>query len=286
MRKVVFLFGALALIAVSAVVAKGSAGLLQAGGPAPPPPTPPPGGNVTSNVSPPGANPPYLQNSSALINTTIHMSQINYSYHVGSPDPNNGREVFGDVWIQFGSDGQPKLFAGRYTLSDGTVVQTIRQTPSSLVVTYGSPVPSGKPDGSTTCRTDLASSPQAMRNLAPPFVNLGSLPQVGFSPGSSFTFLQPTTPPFLGLEPKESIPATSGPLSHFQEVVQAKDGSKITRMMAVDPGSGRLVAARSTSVSVNGVLIGEDREAYGRIDIFSQAVVVDVFNPSGLSEVC
>jgi len=57
-------------------------------------------------------------------------------------------------------------------------------------------------------------------------------------------------------------------------------------MMAVDPGSGRLVAARSTSVSVNGVLIGEDREAYGRIDIFSQAVVVDVFNPSGLSEVC
>jgi len=237
---------ALVLLAVAVPV-----GISASGGDVPAPgATPFPGSGVSSS---PGqrAEPEYLEPLTLSAGTALHMSFTTYDYAPGVRAATNGHEIEAEVWILVDSEGSPDLLLGRYS-SGGSVVQTIYQTRTGSEVKLGSPVPAGKPDGSTMCLLQMPGTAAELYSALPRVVRKGFLPAAGFARSEAFT---------RSAHPNPDDEAWS------RTVAIARPAGVRTNLLSYDADSGLATGWHSTTTSEKGELLAEHWESYEHLEI-------------------
>lgn len=251
------------LQATAAVVPRPPAGATP-----PPAPTPLPGARSRPSVTPPGSGQPaYLVPGPSFAGKVLHWTQTNYTFDPNSPDATNGWPISGEMWLQFGDDGQFNRFRGYYTRADGTFLQEIVQTRDTTTVIFGIGYPASSPAG---CTGSGPSSPQA--HALPAFAaGAPTLASLGFTPSDGLTQPLPATTPLPGIRPLTTYQA--GPVIRGWERREVSDsGTTLARRLEID-AQGRVVAAVGRVTDANGVVISESRQMYGGLDIYTSTSV-------------
>ena len=238
-------------------------------------------GSTGPSASPPNTGPaPWLVTPASLSGRTLHWMQLSYAFSATSPDPANGQIVTGSIWEQVGNDGVPTVFYGHYTLSDGTFLQDILQTPKGQTVQFGPPY-AGK--GSPCFPPSRLLTAAEMRSALPPFADQTLLANAGFSK-ASLTKTLPTIPPssFAGASPEHVFDATA-PVSSWTSQTGGATAVRRVNTIVVD-AQGRVLETVGQIVDGAGTVTSETRGDFGSLEIYTPTAVPASVFPTG--EVC
>lgn len=210
-----------------------------------------------------------------LAGATVLVLGTTYAFSPDSPDHNNGETLFSEKWVRLDADGRPIESFGRYTTEDGTVVQTVHQTPEGLDVRFLEPAQE-LPDGSALCGIVSSTSPEQMLAHMPPFTSASAVLEAGYAVGGDDRDL-PTHPgPSVtpGAPPIRSYPGTTN-AEVFSTDGSLPDGRSRVRTVVIDPLSGLLLEATSLVSLPSSEVDQESVLSVSRVDVYESGDIPD-----------
>lgn len=197
-----------------------------------------------------------------------------YYYSPDSPDPNNGRVTTIESWLRIAVDGTPTEFAAYSRDDKGTLIQTVYQTGSELVI--NTPDVRVLPDGTKQCVARTPSTLQSMRANMPAFLQPEDPASTGFTKGGTFlSWSVPAVPLDSTVEPEWSIQTPELP-----DIWTRQRGDTV-ETVAIDLATNRMVGW--SSLSKSGRI--ETRMTFGSIEVFPDDLFQSLV-PSALGGTC
>lgn len=221
--------------------------------------------SVTLTSSPPQSqiSPDWLVRPS-FAGQVLHWTQEVSSYTVNGPDPTNGKEMIGDIWVEVGSDGVPARIYTRYTLPDGTFVQELLQTPSTMTVLFDT-----SSRTTTVCNVaNQSTSAKSLLSALPLFAKESLLSAASYvQVGNEIQYPLPATSSLEGVVPRQIYPAGD---SIHTWLLDKKFNSGMSDTTAMEVNAdGRVLATEIKLFSSTGELIQDNWHTYGQLQIYS-----------------
>ena len=214
-------------------------------------------------------------------NKVLHWSQIKIDFTRNGADPANGKEVVADIWIQTDSQGQPIYYHSRYSLQDGTFLQEVWMTKTTMFIVsgklYKNLVPTPLP--SQWCIYQRNVTLQELESRLPPFVDELSLKNNGFQPDTeSYVKAVPTTSSM----PKMTHVNLYGldlPLHTWvqERRLSSSEGTVIQKEIMEVTSDGRLIWSSSDTSNLSGTALQANWVSFGTLFVYDAKVVPGSF---------
>jgi hypothetical protein len=224
----------------------------------PTPASPPDASSSTPAGSPPGASAPdFLRPPPESPGRVLAWSFRRRFFDPSAPDPANGQEIRGEVFLEVGEDGQPVRLHGQFRLPDGHLYAEMWRTAGraweARFVDPGGPVCFPEP-----------SSPEAMRWAFPPFVEVRKLSAEGWEPTSEERtgFDLPAPLSLEGAAPERIW--GEGPVTWWRRTVRWEGGWVERAWMAISE-DGQLRAVRQERREAGGQRHSDEERVYGPV---------------------
>ena len=148
-----------------------------------------------------------------------------------SPDPNNDRLLFTDVWVRIDGAGTPVEHVSRITSESGELVQTVHQTTSTLDVR--SAVPFG-----ASCGFVVITPPEALLKTLPPYYDPAAARTKGFEANGATIGTLPLNAAtrLPGVMPERTITTDPGSPALARSTPTGDGGSACLRSLSLIPG--------------------------------------------------
>jgi hypothetical protein len=232
--------------------------LIHGGATTPAPASTPPVMSSSPTMVPPGASPPaFLRPPPESPGRLLAWVFRRRSFDPSAPDPANGQEIRGEVFLEVGNDEKPARMHGRFWLPDGRLYAEIWRTAAvgweARFMDPGGPVCFQEP-----------SSPEAMRWAFPPFVDLGKLRADGWEPTSEERtgFDLPAPRSLEGAAPERIW--GEGPVTWWRRTVRWEGGWVERAWMAISE-DGQLRAVRQERREAGGQRHSDEERVYGPV---------------------
>jgi len=203
-----------------------------------------------------------------FVNKALHWTQTVSNYTVGSPDPENGQVLTGDIWVLTGNDGVPVSLHVRYTRSDGTLVQEIVETRTSEADYFGGVY------GSQPCATGSHSmSQQQLQSALPIFINTTSLAGNGYQQVQTSAFRAfPETVVSSNIQPEQVYISVTIAQSWQANTTYTSSNMRDVKKLDLD-GQDRLLREEVQLFNSKNTLIQDNWHTYGSLQVYNPAVV-------------
>jgi hypothetical protein len=217
----------------------------------------------------------------------VHYQYVLYESAAGSQSPSDGKNVYADTWTAVDPEGKPRMFIGRYTLADGTPLQTIYARPGeeTLVHHNGSP---HLPDVRGTCREVIERDPARPAGWLPGFLDRGAASAAGLASTGRAHLGRPIpwAATGAGASPAKSFDITVEPEA-WRYVLRADDGARRENTIFVEPGTGLISGFEGFTYSADGSLVMTSRTTDVRLELYAPTdVPSSVFTIDESVELC
>jgi hypothetical protein len=217
--------------------------------------------------------PEFLGDGPTYADEILHVAYRGRDFATDGPDPFNGLEVEGDIWIEVGPDGNPRRLFAHYRLPDGSLVQAVYASPEESRLYLGKPGSTSPTNCSTADQSALPVT--RLRAYMPIYLETDELYSSGFVDGSSIRprQLSGSRAPAAG-EPTASESLDAESARGFSRSESTADTA--TEQEFVISSSGRMIASFARSASVDGLVVVEREQWYGDLERYG-ASATDVF---------
>lgn len=242
-------------------------------GNAPTTPLPATGGPTPTPIPPPeGARASFLRNGPTLVSTVLHWSTSDFFANSTSPDPSNGQQVLGDIWMEMGTSGEPVRARTLVTFVNGTFHQeAVLSSQTRTMVVSPRTAPSAPNTTPVACiREGVVSGLDMMLNLGPIYIDENVLQSQGYILTGPLVIAFPMTVGLAGGPPQASLGTENGRL--FTKTEQFADGQRKLSEVGVGD-NGRALYFHGLTLDASGNRLAESRTSIGRIDAYDPSVI-------------
>lgn len=217
----------------------------------------------------------------------LHYTLMDHTWSRNGPDPFNDQDVFGDVWVLIDDAGVPTHARARYETADGNLVQLIQDTPQWSELYFGEP----GTRIARNCTTAATPASSEATRFVPIFIDRRALPAAGFHPGGEVPVAAaaraPSSPP-AGLRRVELFGAPGGAVERWTRSEEGRGGGwTVAGVLAIDPGSGRLLTDWSSGTTDAGEVVTHRVQTYGALEVYeASASAADIFQPAAAEVGC
>jgi len=170
--------------------------------------------------------------------TVVHTTMVSSAFADGSPDRNNGKEIYTDSWVMVDQQGNPTVLVARHYDAAGRIFQATRQEGTAETV-YD---PSAPGQAGLRCAAAYETKPLANRAL-PTRINVAEFLAQGYEPRENVptevSVERPQTLPTVNHDPIEVLAFPSEGRAMLSVTVPWGDsGHERERTVAYDAESG------------------------------------------------
>lgn len=243
-------------------------------------------------ASPPDQHPQNLYLALPQFNgKVVHSSLIQYEFSPSGKWPENGRKIFGDIWLQVDNGGNPVRFHGLYVFEDGSFHQEIIENAdtNTLIMPskYVQRPPNEKGPPPLCVTRSIPTNSQNFKQLLPLFMNRNVLEQQGFRAQGLVKLSRslPNTQLLPGIQPAFVLKPDATVSRLTQE--QRSDQNKVTRTIELN-SNGHVVFTQSVITNQKNEVINDFQMTFGELVAYkSEDVTPLVFERSPKSrEAC